>query len=417
MRVLAISYFLPPMLFPQAIQIGRLLARCPGEVGLVSGEAGESGAKMDGLDDFDSRFAFRATAGVRPCRSGAAVKLALHCAPFYGRVPDDLRGWVPRAESAVLAKLRAKEFAPDVMITFGEPMSSHLLGLRLKNRLKARWIAHFSDPWADNPFRRRNLLANIVNRRLERRVIAAADYLLFTSAETVDLVMGKYPAGWRKKCAVLPHSFDPALYPPRVPIDGPLVARYLGNFYGHRTPLPLLRALHVMLRDQPATLHDVRFELVGRVPPWIKWHTTFRALPAGLIRFVDSVAYSKSLELMVSADLLLVIDAPDEMSVFLPSKLIDYIGADVPICGITPPGTTANLLRRLGAPVGDPRRPEDAAMTLLRALRLAAEQRDRGVAAPWADPVIRNEFAIDRVAGEFTAILARVAGFASSRLV
>jgi hypothetical protein len=43
------------------------------------------------------------------------------------------------------------------------------------------------------------------------------------------------------------------------------------------------------------------------------------------------VGYQESLKLMSEADALLVIDAPADQSVFLPSKLIDYIGAGRPI--------------------------------------------------------------------------------------
>ena len=59
----------------------------------------------------------------------------------------------------------------------------------------------------------------------------------------------------------------------------------------------------------------------------------------------------KSLKLMATSDLLLVVDGPDDLSVFLPSKLIDYLGAQVPILGIVPPGAAAKLLARLDAPV------------------------------------------------------------------
>ena len=42
MRVLAVSYALPPALYPQAIQIGRLLAHCDGEIGAVCAPANGS---------------------------------------------------------------------------------------------------------------------------------------------------------------------------------------------------------------------------------------------------------------------------------------------------------------------------------------------------------------------------------------
>ena len=73
------------------------------------------------------------------------------------------------------------------------------------------------------------------------------------------------------------------------------------------------------------------------------------------------------------ANLLLVIDGSDDLSVFLPSKLIDYLGAGVPILGIAPPGASADLLTRLRARVVDPRKPE--AVALRSAIAEAAQRR------------------------------------------
>ena len=48
-----------------------------------------------------------------------------------------------------------------------------------------------------------------MNRQLEARVIEHADRVVFTTPETVDLVMAKYPALWRKKVRVIPHGYNP----------------------------------------------------------------------------------------------------------------------------------------------------------------------------------------------------------------
>ena len=133
------------------------------------------------------------------------------------RAPD----FTPATEQALRAKMSELDFHPDVIMTFGEPMSDHLLGLRLKRRLGLPWLAHFSDPWADMSFRKRQVLANIVNRRLEAEVIQCADRIVFTSPETEALVMRKYPESLRAKCRVLAHSFDERLYPdPGTPSGG-----------------------------------------------------------------------------------------------------------------------------------------------------------------------------------------------------
>lgn len=408
MRLLAISYMLPPVLAPQGVQIGRLLAHLDMEVATVSGPLDGTGPAIDGETRRTGALAFRLAVPFRPRPSGLAMILARRFVPLFARVPDEFRRWVPRAEAAVAGELGATGFRPDIIASFGEPMSDHLLGLRLKRRLGLPWLAHFSDPWADNPFRGGQLLANAINRIDERHVVAAADRVVFTSAETRDLVMRKYPPAWRAKCAVLPHAFEPELYPVARAKDGPLVVRHLGSFYGRRTPLPLLRALLAIHRRDPSRLAGIRFELVGQTPSWLPLHPAWRAMPAGLVRLAGTVPYRRSLQLMAESDLLLVIEAPDALSVFLPSKLIDYLGAATPILGVVPPGSTAALLRRMGGIVVDPRRPPEVAAGLEEALA-DARQRRLGPPAPWGDANVRAEFTADRTAAAFAELLRQTA--------
>src|SRR5436305_8930216 len=93
-----------------------------------------------------------------------------------------------------------------------------------------------------------------------------ADLLAFTSRETVELVMRKYPPEWASKARVLPHSFDPSLYA-RDARDGggtrdgggrggdvETVVRYTGEFYGRRTPRPLVETLRAILSERPRLL-------------------------------------------------------------------------------------------------------------------------------------------------------------------
>jgi glycosyltransferase involved in cell wall biosynthesis len=408
MQLLAVSYMLPPNLYPQAIQIGRLLYYCPHPLGVVSGVVEEHSTGLDCYTDFESRLAFKIDVPFNRKLSGIMKKIAIYGVPFYGRCPDEFIGWLRRAELATLAYIDKREAKPARLLTFGEPMSDHLLGLRLKKSLNVPWIAHFSDPWVDNPFRKYFKLAHWVNRWQERRVIKNADHIVFTSTETLDLVMRKYPDLWKKKAHVVPHGFDPMLYKAVDPSDRPkgIVIRHLGNFYNSRSPEPLFRALLRISIESPSALENVRVELIGGMPPRMLKTHAFERLPANLVDIVPTVSYSKSLKLMAEADLLLVIDAPTaELSVFLPSKLVDYIGAGVPIFGISPSGTSATLINKLGGFVANPEAPNDVAVQLLNALTLCKDRRATSSTCGWGVQSERNKYRIDQVAAKFYRII------------
>jgi glycosyltransferase involved in cell wall biosynthesis len=302
--------------------------------------------------------------------------------------------------------MEAANYRPDVLITFGSPMSDHLVGLALKERLGLPWIAHFSDPWVDNPFAPSDPVTRAINRRLERKVISAAEKVVFTSEETVHLVMKKYEVGWRRKVQIVPHAFDSTRFRDRQPgnKNGKITIRYLGDFYGPRTPAPLFNALRLLLTVNPGILDDVCFEIVGTLGDLQLESFGLDSLPAGLVTLSSPVSYLDSLSLMASASGLLVIDAPAAESVFLPSKLIDYLGAGRPVFGITPPGTAASLIRKLGGWVCDPTDIKQIAEELTQFLNFIRSHQNEGT-AKWGDASVRTRYEAPLVAKHFTQVV------------
>jgi glycosyltransferase involved in cell wall biosynthesis len=138
----------------------------------------------------------------------------------------------------------------------------------------------------------------------------------------------------------------------------------------------------------------LRVELVGS-----REHPV--AVPDGLpVTLRDPVDYTESLALMRASDALLVVDAPAERSVFLPSKLVDYLGAGRPIVALTPPGAAADLVDRAGGWVADPADPVAGADALAAALRGAAAPSSdaEAVRAAHAAPVVARRMR-DIIAG------------------
>lgn len=409
-EMLAVSFAYPPAASPRAVQVARLLKYLKVKTTLVC-------AYYDEKDRIDPTLVSEAESPLARCLR-VPFKLS---APrsFIGRVayrfdlplvdksPDQFAPWKPAVLAAIESLLGAGEYKPDVLVTFGSPMSDHLIGLVLKRRLGVPWVAHFSDPWADNPFLGYDRLTRKYNRGLEARVLREADRLVFTTDETVALFASKYGRAVAEKSRVLPHAFEPELFGSADVRDpSAVVVRYVGDFYGRRTPAPLFGALRRLLDSEPAALAGVRFELVGAKDERQLEAAGLGALPEGLVMSCPSVKYLESLRLMKSADGLLVIDAPAELSVFLPSKLIDYVGAARPVFGITPPGAAAGLIERLGGWVADPRDAgavADALKSFLAFLRASAGSR-----AAWGDREVRRGFEPSAVAGRFEGILREV---------
>lgn len=401
MTTIFLSYAFPPLQYPRAIQVARLAAHLPGRrIEVYGADEGTPGdpTPLAGMEP-GKVAVHRLPSPVRPSPL-RYVRGALRGRPF---LPDPHRRWAMRAARHIAASHGLRS-PGDVVVTFGQPMSDHLAGAWLKRRTGVRWIAHFSDPWVDNPLRRLRGPERWINRHLEAKVFRHADLLVFTSAQTVDLVFRGAHAPLGDKARVLPHAFDPSQYPE---IDEPrgerLVLRYVGGFYGRRTPEPLLAALRVIVARSPAALEGVTVELIGSMPARMATAVRSADLPDGLVRILPRVDYRTSLAAMRSADVLLVIDAPAETSVFLPSKLVDYAGARRPMLGLTPEGAAADLLRRLGAPVVDPSHPVDAADALERLILEARNDRCMDRTAGYSE--VLADYEASTVASAFAAML------------
>ncbi len=402
-RLLVVSYLFPPQPEPRAIQVGRLVSALKAETVLVCGH--------DPQAPRDPTVAPRAEDA---CRELIRVPLAQPAwqrrllaawarrgLPLLGQNPDRLGAWRRPALAAALAYLEVNHFHPRALLTFAHPWSDHLVGLKLKQTLGLPWLAHFSDPWANSPFRRQDPLTRALNRRLERRVVETADRLLFPFPELAELVLEPYPPRVRDKVRILPPCFDPDEYP------GPLearpdkrVLRFLGTFYGPRDPRPLLTALERLVREQPRLVEGLQVELIGPNPDPPPPHWGLERLPPGLVVTRPAVDHRTSLGLMQGAEALLTIDAP-HMSVF-PAKLADYIGAARPILGITPPGPSAQVIRELGGWVAHPRHPREIQAML-------ADYLGRPPApSPWGEPRVRARYQARAAARRLEELLAEL---------
>ena len=66
-------------------------------------------------------------------------------------------------------------------VSFGKPMSDHLAALELKKAWDLPWLAHFADPWVDNPFRQFSDAVLEQHRCWEREVLKHCDIAVFTN--------------------------------------------------------------------------------------------------------------------------------------------------------------------------------------------------------------------------------------------
>ena len=289
----------------------------------------------------------------------------------------------------------------DCLITRSQYHSAHLVGLKLKAKFPdLPWVACFSDPWSRADHQKNVTFFSAWSDRQERKVLTAADRLVFPSSGLKNHFINDLPE-LQTKSSVLPHSFDTEIYKlspeTRGGGDETLLARLFGSFYGTRSPDVLFAAIDQM---QIPAGRKFRLELYG------PWHSAYDDLderyaadPQKSIIYQGHIPHLEALNKMQQAHLLLLVDAPGKgKSFYLPSKIVDYIGAKRPVLALCREGLIADITRKIGGVVADPADVNDVRRALERCAAKQCVYSDINM-----DFV--QEFEAGNVAGEFRSLI------------
>ena len=321
---------------------------------------------------------------------------------ILSRVPD----LMTVLHSSAYAQLMDMDLSQyDGVMTWSPFHSINPVMVRVKKQRKdVKWIAQFSDPWQGNPLEV-NRLTKFWNQWHETRTVNAADFIVHSSAYSLELMLKNHPASVRSKCAVIPHVFNKDFYPKRSKVKNKKITlRYVGVLYGRRSPEPLFQALNCLFQRRKDLEEALVVELIGQVPAKMLNSYAAQSLPKCSIINVPNVSYIESLEKMYDADILLLVEADVRQNLFLPSKLSDYMGANTPIVGIAPAGGSEDALKGLGCWRA---RPSDI-LGISQAIEGAVDYVANSSTSGWCDESFRQTFSGDHVAKRFIDILEHI---------
>ncbi len=355
-KILAISWYMPPILAPQSIQVGYIcnaLVHLGWDVTVVAAAAQHT-ARYETLDPSLGEVMGRRyrQIDVLPIDETLIGRVYRRLNKNPLRV-DSKTLWAAWANWRVREVIRREQFG--AVISFGHPWSDHAVGNFIKKNFELPWAAHFCDPWVDSPYIQWTPQVKAHVERLEAAYIEDADAVFFTNEPTRHRVMSKYPSTWLNKTRVIAHGYDSAVAD-RFRVETAPASRlrliYTGTFYGLRTPEPLFKALTLLPPKLRASL-DIR--LIGIIPP--QYVDQVRAMQLeDVVSVLPPRPYRETLQAVAEADVALIIDAAsDDVNLFLPSKIADYFAVGKPVFGITPlQGATADALRALDFPIASP---------------------------------------------------------------
>ena len=396
-KTLIITYDLAPKLGAQSIQISRLLSKSKLPRILIYGDATPYGNSLNLYKEVSEESS--KTIKINPWlreRSFLSKLIGKLLQPLFN-IPDKRLWWAFKVYLFLHRTNLLKEENVNTILTFGNPMSSHILGTRLSREYKLQHIAHYSDPWNGSPYDTKKGLIKFLNEKLESYVLKNVNHCIFTNSSVLKFYQQR---NLDLKSSVLHHSFDKSAYPININRNGypqsKYVVRIIGDFYGPRSPDLLLKLINRHMTKNHIV--KIEFEFYGQIDIQ-KFNLMVSNMNlSACVKHYGRVSYTKSLELMCTCDLLLLIDANILPNLFLPSKLIDYIGSGTNLFAITNEGPASYLLEQLGHNYSTFNELETVIPKLIESL-------SKGVRRNEADIHIINNYEVESISSSFDKLM------------
>ena len=361
-EVLFITYNLSPRLGAQSIQVSRQINFYRGISSIVYGDNTVVDNKY--LDVYTDLSLRHTSIVVHPIFKYKSIlsRAMLKLFPFVGMLPDPYLLWSVRAFCRITWLISTKKLKPDCIVVFGNPMSVVLAGLLVSRIFNLPIISSLSDPWpwVRNDYCKTNSrFIKAVNRLLESLTFNFSTVIVTNNTHALSAYTKIFPDS---NISVVPHCYDSTLYRKSPGFGGNIsdvnkVVRIIGSFYGPRNLDIIFPAFMRFCSSNAIVVSGIKFsvELYGSYDAY-SLAKSLRDL--GIDHLIDlkgSVSYRESLDLMSSADILLLVDGFVENNIFLPSKIVDYIGSGALIAAVTPrPSPTRDLLMEHDHLVFDP---------------------------------------------------------------
>jgi glycosyltransferase involved in cell wall biosynthesis len=257
-------------------------------------------------------------------------------------IPDKCFPWIRPAAAAGERLIREKNIA--AIFSTADPLTDHLVALRLTRRTGVPWVAEFRDLWLGSPYFARSHPTPIhraIHARLERRVVAGTKAIVCLSRGIQRYFTAAYPTCTTRS---IYNSFDPGEYPAAsVPEPGKFSVLYAGALYSSRSPGPFLAGWARFIARRQLAPDAAEFVIVGGSSDLDLAAMTRQNGVESSVNLVGRVAHAEALRRMQAATVLLAVQSPDD-DVHLPGKLFEYVGARRPILAISRPCEVTEII-------------------------------------------------------------------------
>lgn len=250
--------------------------------------------------------------------------------------------WALHALNIALRLHRQKPY--QIILSRSGPDAAHLPAMILARKTGLPWLANWNDPSGDKmppPH------GQGVNARLAfsydfflKKVAKEATYHTFPSERLKKYVCQYLGNDITKKTSTIPHIAMKQYKVNNRRKNEIFTICLAGKFYPGRNPDVFFQGLTKFLKKKRLKA-KVKLIIIGLIDMWLIKLLEEYSLKTNVI-ITGPQSYKDTLRYLRESDVLLVIEAPYENGIFLPSKFVDYVQAGRPILAVSPLNGTLN---------------------------------------------------------------------------
>ena len=260
---------------------------------------------------------------------------------------DDKIGWFPFAYKKALELIKKNNYN-FIIATIG-PLTSGVLAYHLSKKTKLPFFIDYRDHMSlrTYPLYNNKILAKH-SERYEKKMLRNASGVFVVGNMMKNMMISHFGDFLKKKIAVVYNGFDEDDFKENIvkEPDNIKYIRYVGNFFGARSVENFVKALEKMKQNSELP-DDVKFQFIGNY--FIETQNLLKSESLNdYIEIIPQQNHPKAVELIRTADLLLLFITEKERNDFVPGKVFEYIRSAVPIFSMIPTnGEVAHILREL----------------------------------------------------------------------
>ncbi|MCK9329228.1 MAG: glycosyltransferase [Candidatus Cloacimonetes bacterium] len=261
---------------------------------------------------------------------------------------DDKIGWLPYAYLKAIDLCRRKRY--DAIFATMGPYTSGLLALKIHNKLNIPFFIDYRDHWTLNAYPQYSLsLLKKKAQMYEKLLLRKSLGVSVVGSLMKDKLCQYFGQDLKNKIEVVYNGYDEDdfTFSTHLHTTDKKIIRYVGNFYGYRTVNYFIKALCILLKNNQLP-ENIIFEFVGNYYIESLNELNKQQLKQ-FINVIPQVNHKKAVDLIQSADALLLFIPSINSDDVIPGKIFEYMRAKKPILSMIPAnGEPAMILRQAG---------------------------------------------------------------------